>query len=128
MAKDLDTGDYQVGYGKPPKANQFKKGQSGNPKGRPKTTPKLHDLVAREAARLITVTEGGKQIKIPQLDMIIRRLFRDAMQGDRNAAKLILQFVQCLPEPEDGEEGISEHDFMLLKQLLAAPPAEDDKA
>ena len=26
----------RVGYGKPPKRNQFKKGQSGNPKGRRK--------------------------------------------------------------------------------------------
>ena len=28
--------DYEVGFGKPPKATQFKGGQSGNPKGRPK--------------------------------------------------------------------------------------------
>jgi len=28
-------GDYQVGYGKPPRNAGFKKGQSGNPPGRP---------------------------------------------------------------------------------------------
>jgi hypothetical protein len=26
--------DYEVGYGKPPKDTQFKKGKSGNPRGR----------------------------------------------------------------------------------------------
>ena len=31
-----DGADYEVGYGKPPKHTRFKKGQSGNPKGRPK--------------------------------------------------------------------------------------------
>ena len=31
-----EPGSYEVGYGKPPKHTQFKKGQSGNPKGRPK--------------------------------------------------------------------------------------------
>ena len=28
--------DYEIGYGRPPKHTQFKKGQSGNPEGRPK--------------------------------------------------------------------------------------------
>ena len=35
MSRDK-KGDYTVGYGKPPTATRFKKGQSGNPKGRPK--------------------------------------------------------------------------------------------
>ena len=32
----LPAADYVVGYGKPPKEAQFKKGMSGNPTGRPK--------------------------------------------------------------------------------------------
>lgn len=28
--------DYEVGYKRPPREHQFKPGQSGNPKGRPK--------------------------------------------------------------------------------------------
>ena len=31
--------DDDVGYRKPPKHSQFKKGKSGNPKGRPKRKP-----------------------------------------------------------------------------------------
>jgi hypothetical protein len=31
-----DDPGYEVGYGKPPQSTQFKKGKSGNPKGRPK--------------------------------------------------------------------------------------------
>ncbi|MFP5328548.1 MAG: DUF5681 domain-containing protein [Alphaproteobacteria bacterium] len=31
--------DYEVGYKKPPKKHRFKKGQSGNPNGRPRKTP-----------------------------------------------------------------------------------------
>jgi hypothetical protein len=27
---------YEIGYRKPPKATQFRKGRSGNPRGRPK--------------------------------------------------------------------------------------------
>jgi Family of unknown function (DUF5681) len=36
MNENNETQDYEVGYGKPPKTSQFKKGESGNPSGRPK--------------------------------------------------------------------------------------------
>ena len=56
--------DYEVGYGKPPKAGRFKPGQSGNPRGRPKGTLNLKTDLQQELAERISVREGDRQLTV----------------------------------------------------------------
>ena len=57
---DQEDHEYPVGYGKPPKSGQFKKGQSGNPKGRPKGSLDYTTYVQQMLSAQVTVTESGK--------------------------------------------------------------------
>jgi Family of unknown function (DUF5681) len=57
MSYEKTSGDYEVGYGKPPKATQFQRGVSGNPKGRPKKAMDFDTEFLRESEALITINE-----------------------------------------------------------------------
>jgi hypothetical protein len=52
--------DYEVGYGKPPKSGQFKKGISGNPSGRPKKPSDFLSVLMKELESKVTIHESGK--------------------------------------------------------------------
>ena len=45
------TTSYDVGYRRPPKANQFRKGRSGNPRGRKPSEENFLSIFKRIAAR-----------------------------------------------------------------------------
>jgi hypothetical protein len=78
-----------VGYGKPPRAHQFKHGKSGNPNGRPKGA-KSHGLILRELLnRKIEVRESGRVRKITVFEAILLRFTEDALKGNTKTAAFL---------------------------------------
>ena len=61
MADEPNNNSYEVGYGKPPRSGQFRKGQSGNPKGRPKGARGVKSLLDDALSKEITVSEGARR-------------------------------------------------------------------
>lgn len=57
MPDDYDDDEGRVGYGRPPKHTQFKKGQSGNPNGRRRKHLSERDIVEAELRKYVFVTE-----------------------------------------------------------------------
>jgi hypothetical protein len=76
------TGDYGVGYCRPPEATQFKKGQSGNRKGRPKGTKNIATYVKIALQQRVLVRERGKVKQRTKADIIARNAVVKAMKGD----------------------------------------------
>lgn len=98
---------YAVGYGKPPKAHQFKPDQSGNPRGESaKVRARKMDregsafdaMILDESARPVAITENGKRTEISTYQAMMRRATIDAVKGDRSAQKLIIPQVQAAHE------------------------------
>lgn len=95
---------YDVGYGKPPKATQWKKGQSGNPKGRPKGTKNFYTDLSEELAEMILVNEGGRQKKLSKQQAMIKQLVSKALAGDMAANRLVLTLVPTVLEEKNREK------------------------
>lgn len=105
------SGDYEVGKWKTPKHTRWKKGQSGNRKGRP---PKKRPDAASVVAILdesIAVRQGGTARKMPAFELSVRKLVTRALkEGDVQAAleflRLCDKYGVITPAPEPASSGV----------------------
>ena len=120
MATDDDGRDTQgkfnsAGYGKPPVEHRFKKGVSGNPKGRPRkappsaldglSLPPLGRILLEEAYRPVTIQENGKARTISLLRAVMRRTVHDAAKGDHRARSAVTSAVNAAERHQEEQDG-----------------------
>lgn len=85
---------YEVGKGKPPKKHQFKPGQSGNPKGRPKGSKNVHHILSKVLGEKITITDAGKKLVVDKLEGAIRVMVNKSFEGSPSSLKLLLEVLE----------------------------------
>ena len=106
MSSNKENRSASSNYRKPPVEHQFKKGTSGNPKGRPRkkkavqpgfgalgTADRLAAMALDEAGRPVTVREGDKVAEIPAMQALLRTMYRAAAQGDTKAGRQLLELI-----------------------------------
>ena len=121
-SRDKNTDDENaVGYAKPPKSTQFKKGASGNPKGRPKGSKNLTSIFLKESSQRINVNGPRGTRKVTKLEAAAMQLSNKAAQGDLRAMRELLPWVQrseVAIAAQPGPEYTPEADQKMMQSIL----------
>lgn len=97
---------YKVGYGKPPKETRFKSGESGNKKGRPKSSKNFSTLLTQELHSRVDITENGKRCKISKMQAGAKQFANKVASGDPKFVSML--FSQSRAETES--HGTNSHE------------------
>jgi hypothetical protein len=92
--------DDQVGYRKPPRHSRFKKGQSGNPRGRPKGSESAARLTRRILDEKIVIRENGKRRRITRREAMLKQLANKGVMGDLRSIREVLNLDAAGAEVE----------------------------
>jgi hypothetical protein len=115
-----NKGDFEVGYGKPPRHTRFKKGQSGNPRGRPPGSKNLSTLLCEALNEPVVVTENGGRRKISMRRAIAKQVVNQAAKGNWRAVKILFDMLQEIEggtEPETAQSSFGSADEKVIEQL-----------
>lgn len=85
---------YDIGYRRPPVSGRFKKGKSGNSKGRPKGSGNFLMLLEQELSQSIVVNENGKKKSITRMQAMVKRIVAGALQGDLKALMTLVEILR----------------------------------
>jgi hypothetical protein len=126
---------YEYGYGKPPKAKQFKKGKSGNPAGRPKAAISLNarDAFERVLSLPARVRQGDKMVNMTYYDAIVAGMCAAAARGNTKAFELIGKVLSAPITLQDVMKGrkvfewTEEEEARFTEACLLAGPIIDEE-
>jgi len=112
----------RIGYGNPPIHTRFRKGESGNPRGRPKGTLNMATVLARTLREKVSINENGQRKVITKLEAAVKQLVNKAASGDLRALRHLADLVASAEErgtqPPAAEAAMSEDDQKVVQGIL----------
>jgi Family of unknown function (DUF5681) len=122
MAGD-NQGNYEVGYGKPPRHTRFQKGRSGNPAGRPRGKKNLATLLSDALDQKIVVVENGQRKRISKREAIVTQLVNKSASADLKATQILLAMLRDIETRADSAcadiESLTEADRQIIQRIQA---------
>ena len=119
--------DQDVGYGKPPRHSRFKKGQSGNPRGRPRGSRNFSTDLKETLEEPIRVTHHGKAKTVSTQHAALLRLREKALGGEVRALDSLIGLARLYNDDDEMAEAatrldaadteiVKAHDEKVLRQ------------
>jgi hypothetical protein len=104
--KSENSEGYEVGYKRPPQNSQFKQGESGNRKGRPKEGKNTYAMLKEVLEQKINIKENGRDLRIPKKLAMIMQLVNKAVKGDVKAINSLLPHMLMADAKEEDKNKI----------------------
>jgi hypothetical protein len=89
---------YDAGYGKPPKANQFRKGRTGNPRGRARGEENIISAFKRHVLKRVKIKDGDQIRTITLAEAVILKNYGAALQKDSFAMGNVFRLAEASDE------------------------------
>jgi len=111
--KPVPASNSHVGYRSPPEATRFKKGASGNPRGRPKGSLNVATVLMRTLREKVTVHENGRRRTVTKLEAALEQLVNQAAAGDLRA----LRHLTALALDAEAQQNVRDSQLRNLGEL-----------
>jgi hypothetical protein len=120
MPRSDDHGsEYEVGFRKPPKRTQFRKGVSGNPGGRPAGRPNLKTVLKRILEEKVVINENGSRRTVTKFEAALKHLVNKAASGDLRALQQLTPLANSVEQAVDvPTKKLSEADAKVFQNFV----------
>jgi hypothetical protein len=122
-----------VGFGKPPESTRFRKGVSGNPKGRPKGSLNIANVLMRILREKVVINEHGQRRTITKLEAAFKQLLNKAAAGDLRAISQLSDLARETEEKQgtaaaEQRSVVDDLDQQVIQGILKRFQQKDDEA
>jgi|HubBroStandDraft_4_1064222.scaffolds.fasta_scaffold308558_2 hypothetical protein len=129
---ELPVPTENVGFCRPPQATRFKKGVSGNPKGRPKGSLNVATAFTKALREKVVINEGGKRKTVTKLEAALKQLVNKAASGDHRSCQQLIDLAHDAEAKQQASPSqdpvLSELDQEVLEGILKRFEVVNDKS
>jgi len=93
-----ENSTYEVGYGKPPKANQFRRGRTGNPRGKKLGEENMISAFKRHVQKRVKINDGNRIYTTTLAEAVILKNYNAALQKNPLAMSNMFRLAEASGE------------------------------